>query len=83
LHILKGIADTNDNITKDISLAVFLDLSKAFDTIHHDILLCKLCHYEIKGISNKWFSSYICNRKQYIEMNDCNSPLIKLNNGVP
>ena len=83
MQILKRIAHANDTITKEISLAVFLDLSKAFDTIGHDILLYKLCHYEIRGISNKWFSSYLSNRKQYIEMNDCKSPVIKLNHGVP
>jgi hypothetical protein len=83
LHLLKDIADANDKISKDISMAVFLDLSKAFDTINHDILLYKLCHYGIRGISNKWFSSYLSNRKQYIEMNECKSPVITLTHGVP
>ena len=76
LHLLKDIADANDNISKDITMAVFLDLSKAFDTINHDVLLYKLFHYGIRGISNKWFSSYLSNHKQYIEMNECKSPLI-------
>ena len=42
-----------------------------------------LCHYGIRGISNKWFFSYLSNRKQYIEMNECRSPLITLTHGVP
>ena len=46
LHLLK------DKISKDITMAVFLDLSKAFDTINHDVLLYKLCHHGIRGISN-------------------------------
>ena len=81
LHLLTGIADANDKITKDITLAVYLDLSKLFDNINHDILLYKLRYYGIRGISNKWFSSYLSNCKQYIEMNDCKSPLIKLTHG--
>ena len=58
---------TNEKITLDITLVVFLDSSKAFDTIDHDILLYKLCHCGIRGISNKWFSSYHSNHNQYIE----------------
>ena len=83
LHLLKDIADANDKIGKGITMAVFLDLSKSFDTINHHVLLYKLCHYGIRGISNKWLSSYLSNRKQYIEMNECKSPLITLTHGVP
>ena len=83
LHLLKDIADANDKISKDITMAVFLDLSKAFDTINHDVLLYKLCHYGIRGISNKLFSGYLFNRKQYIETNEYKSPLITLTHGVP
>ena len=44
--------------------AVFLDLTKAFDTVDHQILLSKLSAYGLSGNSLQWFSSYITDRKQ-------------------
>ena len=53
------------------SCGVFIDLSKAFDTVHHDILLDKLHHYGIRGILNKWFASYLKRRFQTTEIKNC------------
>ena len=71
-----------DNITNayekgDAVLGVFIDFSKAFNTINHTILLQKLQEYGIRGISLKWFESYLSNRQQYVsykgvESNFCN-----------
>ena len=43
--------------------ALFLDLSKAFDTLEHDVLLLKLEKYGIRGTVLSWFKSYLCDRK--------------------
>ena len=62
----------NDNYT----LGVFIDLSKAFDTIEQAILLKKIENYGIKRINLAWFRSYLTNRKQYIQItNDSKSDL--------
>ena len=49
------------------TLGVFIDLSKAFDTVNHNILLNRLSLYGIKNNSLKWFSSYLSDRKQYVQ----------------
>ena len=50
------------------TLGVFMDLSKVFHTVNHQILLSKLEIYGIKGNMLKCFESYLTNRKQYIQI---------------
>ena len=65
------------------TLGIFIDLSKAFDTVDHNILLKKLDMYGIKGKNLKWFHSYLTNRKQFIKCRDQNTDLDVLRCGVP
>ena len=58
-------------------------MQKAFDTVDHQILLAKLNHYGIRGVSNDWFKSYLSNRNQYVSINGYESGLAALNCGVP
>ena len=60
---------------KRFPINIYLDLSKAFDTLDHEILLCKLEYYGIRGISLKLLENYFFYRKQYVLFNDACSSL--------
>ena len=66
-----------------IPVGIFMDLSKAFDTIDHNILVAKFMFYGIKGLSSKLFKNYLTNRQQYVSLEDKNSNLLDIKTGVP
>ena len=77
LQLINDISNSNDKTSKDITLAIFLNLSKAFDTISHNILIHKL------GICKSWFTSYLANLSQYTEINGYQSTHLNINTRVP
>ena len=68
---------------KKVSLSIFLDLSNAFDTLDHDILLSKLEYYGIKSTSLKWFASYLRGRSQNVDSDGLHSSVRSIKTGVP
>ena len=62
---------------------MFIDFSKAFDTVNHKILLAKLSKYGIRGQSLDWFVSYLTNRLQFVQVNNQKSSLLTMTCGVP
>ena len=81
LHLHDEIVKLLDN--SKTPLTIFLDLSKAFDTLDHKILLYKLSHYGLKSTELNFFKSYLQDRKQYVfyEGSESNFETIKM--GVP
>jgi hypothetical protein len=88
MSIEMAILEMQDRIIKALSnklwcIGVFLDLSKAFDTLNHNILLSKLSYYGIRGTSLNWFHSYLENRSQFVSFIDKDSEYKKTICGVP
>ena len=81
LTFIHKVASALDNHLHTIG--IFLDLSKAFDTINHDILLQKLFYYGVRGNALEWFRNYLSNRKQFVFLNGESSSLQNLECGVP
>lgn len=81
LELVDRITLEMDKMNTPIS--VFLDLSKAFDTLNHEILLEKLSYYGVKGVANNLMKSYLTERKQFVEIDDVKSDMLSLSTGVP
>ena len=81
ISIVENIQTQLNN--SEIAAGAFVDLRKSFDAVDHRMLLQKLQHYGVRGISKKWFSSYVTNRKQFVSIGNCNSSTKTVLTDVP
>ena len=82
LRVKNDVLNAMDN--RNVMLLLLLDLSAAFDTIDHSILLNRLSkRCGINGTCLKWFTSYLSDRHQMVKINDVTSESIRVKYGVP
>jgi hypothetical protein len=78
IHTIESNRDQNKH-----TVALFLDFSKAFDTVNHQILLNKLNHYGFRGKTQNFLASYLTDRQQYTMVNQNKSCFERVTFGVP
>jgi retron-type reverse transcriptase len=83
-----AILELTDKISKAIdegkyTVDIFLDLSKAFDTVNHEILIKKLQHYGIRGIGLQWFINYLQERTEMVKYKQHRPTEMSVRTGVP
>ena len=82
--IFKFLGHVVDRMNKKkVTIAIFIDFKKAFDTLDHQILIQKLEKLNISENLHKWFNAYLSNRSQVTFMNGITSPAASLSHGVP
>jgi hypothetical protein len=64
VDLITSVCDAGNNV-----MGVFIDLSKTFDTVNHEILLRKLKHYDLRGLPGRWMNNYLTDRTQFVEYN--------------
>ena len=68
---------------KLVTCSIFLDFSKAFDIVKHNILSSKLYCYGIRGVPFKWFENYLFNRTQFVKIGNTKSNCETITCGIP
>ena len=79
-HAIVQLVDQirNRSENKQYTLGVFVDLTKAFDTVNHKVLISKSENYAIRGKNLLWFVSYSTNQTQFIKYNNLNTSFQKI-----
>ena len=81
LHLFEKLSSAIDR--REYTVGIYLDLSKAFDTVDFDILFDKLEHYGIRGIALNWIKDYFSRRSQFVQFNEHCSNYYNTKCGVP
>ena len=81
LNIIDQISAEMDS--EKYFIGIFLDLSKTFDTINHNILFKKLEIDGLRGIALQWFSSCLSGRTQFVSVDSVISNAAEIKCGVP
>ena len=82
MDLLSLIDDISNELNKNHSVGILIDLSKSFDTIDHNLQL-KMEYCGIRGIVLNWFHNHLSNRKRFVYVNDVDSTLLPLTCGIP
>ena len=81
IHLINRISSAIDQ--RETTVGVFLDLSKAFDTLDHQILFTKLENYGIRDVALQWIKSYFSCRQQFVQINQTCASMQTVKCGVP
>ena len=81
LHLLSYVLQAFQN--NEYVPVIYLDYSKAFDTVQFDILLAKLDRLDIRGEPLQLIKSYLTDRKQFVSLKNCNSRFHPVSLGLP
>ena len=81
LELVDKLHQQLDN--NETPFCIFIDLSKAFDTLDHKILISKLRYYGLNENAIQWFYSYLSDRSQYVEIDNIKSDFKNISTGVP
>ena len=83
LRLVNHLINEMVNFNVHVPTNIYIDLSKALDSLNHSILLNKLRHYGISGCSNELLCSYLSDRSQFVDFNGHKSTELHISTGVP